>query len=39
VRARYLASLRLGKQAPEYKRAKQQIDAFIKKLQKAEAKN
>ena len=33
---RYLASLRLGKQAPEYKRAKQHIDAFIKELEKAE---
>ncbi|WP_156818037.1 hypothetical protein [Mastigocladopsis repens] len=36
VRDRYLASLRLGKQAPEYKRAKQHIDAFIKELEKAE---
>jgi hypothetical protein len=33
---RYLASLRLGKQAPEYKRAKQHIDAFIKELEEAE---
>ncbi len=36
TRDRYLASLRLGKQAPEYKRAKQHIDAFIKELEKAE---
>ncbi len=36
---RYLASLRLGKQAPEYKRAKQHIDAFIKELEKAEARS
>ncbi|MHC5763433.1 hypothetical protein [Nostoc sp.] len=34
VRDRYLASLRLGKQAPEYKRAKQHIDAFIQELEK-----
>lgn len=26
---RYLASLRLGKQAPDYKRAKKHLDAFI----------
>ncbi|BAZ19508.1 hypothetical protein NIES4073_03780 (plasmid) [Kalymmatonema gypsitolerans NIES-4073] len=39
VRDRYLASLRLGKQAPEYKRAKQHIDAFIKELEKAEARS
>ena len=39
TRDRYLASLRLGKQAPEYKRAKQHIDAFIKELEKAEAKS
>jgi hypothetical protein len=32
VRDRYLTSLRLGKQAPEYKRAKQHIEAFIKEL-------
>lgn len=30
---RYLASLRLGRQAPEYKRAKQHIEAFIKQLE------
>jgi hypothetical protein len=36
TRDRYLASLRLGKQAPEYKRAKLHIDAFIKELEKAE---
>jgi hypothetical protein len=36
---RYLVSLRLGKQAPEYKRAKQHIDAFIKELEKAEARS
>ncbi|MBE9105887.1 hypothetical protein IQ229_13335, partial [Nostoc cf. edaphicum LEGE 07299] len=30
----YLASLPLGKQAPEYKRAKQHIEAFIKELEK-----
>lgn len=39
VRDRYLVSLRLGKQAPEYKRAKQHIDAFIKELEKAEARS
>lgn len=30
---RYLASLRLGRQAPEYKRAKRHIEAFIKQLE------
>lgn len=30
---RYLASLRLGRQAPEYKRAKLHIEAFIKQLE------
>jgi hypothetical protein len=39
TRDRYLVSLRLGKQAPEYKRAKQHIDAFIKELEKAEARS
>jgi predicted nucleic acid-binding protein len=35
VCARYLASLRLGKQAPEYKRAKHHIKVFIQELQMA----
>lgn len=30
---RYLASLRLGRQAPAYKRAKRHIEAFIKQLE------
>lgn len=30
---RYLASLRLGKQAPEYKQAKRHVEAFIKQLE------
>jgi hypothetical protein len=33
VRDRYLSRLKLGKQSPEYKRAKQHIEAFINELQ------
>jgi hypothetical protein len=32
-RDRYLASLKLGKQAPDYKRTKKAIDGFINQLQ------
>ncbi|MGF1981032.1 MAG: hypothetical protein RMY30_036360 [Nostoc sp. CmiSLP01] len=35
VCARYLASLQLEEQAPEYKKAKQQIEAFIQELKMA----
>ena len=38
TRDRYLASLRLGKQAPEYKRAKLLLDRFISHCQSARSK-
>lgn len=38
VRDEYLASLKLGKQSPEYKRTKKHIDAFIAKIDTTSAK-